>query len=70
MNIKEKIKKLPSSPGVYLMKDSLDTIIYVGKSKNLRSRVGSYFINSKSHSPKVIKLVKNLKDFDYILTDT
>lgn len=52
------------------MKDSLDTIIYVGKSKNLRNRVGSYFINSKSHSPKVIKLVKNLKDFDYMLTDT
>lgn len=52
------------------MKDSLDTIIYVGKSKNLRSRVGSYFINSKAHSSKVIKLVKNLKDFDYILTDT
>jgi len=70
VSIKEKIKKLPSSPGVYLMKDSLDTIIYVGKSKNLRNRVGSYFINSKSHSPKVIKLVKNLKDFDYILTDT
>lgn len=70
MDIKEKIKKLPSSPGVYLMKDSLDTIIYVGKSKNLRNRVGSYFINSKSHSPKVIKLVKNLKDFDYMLTDT
>ncbi|AKN29857.1 UvrABC system subunit C [Clostridium carboxidivorans P7] len=70
MDIKEKVKKLPFSPGVYLMKDSLDTIIYVGKSKNLRNRVGSYFINSKSHSPKVIKLVKNLKDFDYILTDT
>jgi excinuclease ABC subunit C len=70
VDLKEKIKKLPSSPGVYLMKDSLDTIIYVGKSKNLKSRVGSYFINSKSHSPKVIKLVQNLKDFDYILTDT
>lgn len=52
------------------MKDSLDNIIYVGKSKNLRNRVGSYFINSKSHSSKVIKLVKNLKDFDYMLTDT
>lgn len=70
MNIKEKIKKLPCSPGVYLMKDSLDTIIYVGKSKSLRNRVGSYFTNSKSHSPKVLKLVTNLKDFDYILTDT
>ncbi|GFZ32253.1 excinuclease ABC subunit C [Clostridium zeae] len=52
------------------MKDSLDTIIYVGKSKNLKSRVSSYFTNSKSHSPKVVKLVKNLKDFDYIITDT
>ncbi|MBL4931176.1 GIY-YIG nuclease family protein [Clostridium paridis] len=70
MNLKEKIKELPSTPGVYLMKDSLNNIIYVGKSKNLKSRVGSYFQNSKSHSPKVIKLVQNLKDFDYILTDT
>lgn len=70
MDLKEKVKKLPSSPGVYLMKDSLNTIIYVGKSKNLKNRVGSYFQNSKSHSPKVVKLVKNLKDFEYILTDT
>lgn len=70
MDLKEKIKILPHSSGVYLMKDSLDSIIYVGKSKNLKNRVGSYFQNSKSHSPKVLKLVKNLKDFDYILTDT
>ncbi|MBC8059991.1 MAG: UvrB/UvrC motif-containing protein [Clostridiaceae bacterium] len=52
------------------MKDSLQNIIYVGKSKNLKSRVGSYFINSKSHSPKVVKMVRNLKDFKYIVTDT
>lgn len=52
------------------MKDSLDNIIYVGKSKNLRSRVSSYFVNSKAHSPKVIKLVQNLRDFDIKLTDT
>lgn len=70
MNLKEKAKKLPSSPGVYLMKDSLNSVIYVGKSKNLKNRVGSYFQNSKSHPPKVVKLVKNLKDFEYILTDT
>jgi excinuclease ABC subunit C len=70
VDLKEKIKKLPSSPGVYLMKDSLDSVLYVGKSKNLKSRVGSYFQNSKSHPPKVVKLVKHLKDFDYILTDT
>lgn len=70
MDLKEKIKTLPHSPGVYLMKDSLDSIIYVGKSKNLKNRVSSYFQSSKSHSPKILKLVKNLKDFDYILTDT
>lgn len=70
MDIKEKVKTLPSSPGVYLMKDSDGSVIYVGKSKNLKSRVGSYFIKSKSHSPKTLKLVNNLKDFEYILTDT
>lgn len=70
MDLKDKIKKLPSYPGVYLMKDSIGSVIYVGKSKNLKSRVGSYFQNSKSHPPKVVKLVKHLKDFDYILTDT
>ncbi|BAH06588.1 hypothetical protein CKR_1537 [Clostridium kluyveri NBRC 12016] len=70
MDLKEKIKELPSSPGVYLMKDSLNSIIYVGKSKNLKNRIASYFQNSKSHTPKVLKLVKNLRDFDYILTDT
>lgn len=70
MDIKEKIKALPASPGVYLMKDSLGGIIYVGKSKNLKSRVSSYFQNLKAKSPKVIKMVKNLKDFEYILVDT
>jgi excinuclease ABC subunit C len=70
MNLKEKIKQLPTSPGVYLMKDSSGGILYVGKSKNLHNRVQSYFQNYKAHSPKVEKLVKHLKDFDYILTDT
>jgi excinuclease ABC subunit C len=70
MDLKEKVKSLPSSPGVYLMKDSSGSIIYVGKSKNLKNRVSSYFHSSKSHSPKVVKLVKNIKTFEYILTDT
>jgi excinuclease ABC subunit C len=70
LNLKEKIKNLPSSPGVYLMKDSHGSIIYVGKSKHLKQRVQSYFQNSKNHPPKIIKLVNHLKDFDYILTDT
>jgi excinuclease ABC subunit C len=68
--LKEKAKKLPSSPGIYLMKDSHNQIIYVGKAKNLKRRVQSYFQNKKNHSPKTIKLVKMIKDFDYILTDT
>lgn len=66
----EKIKSLPLSPGVYLMKDSVGHIIYVGKAKLLKNRVRSYFQNSKNDSPKVNKLKKHLKDFDYILTDT
>lgn len=70
MDLKEKIKSLPLCPGIYLMKDSLGNIIYVGKSKSLKKRVQSYFQSSNAHIPKVKKLVKNLKDFDYILTDT
>ena len=70
MDLKEKVRALPSVPGVYLMKDSLGGIIYVGKSKNLKNRVGSYFQNIKSRTPKVEKLIKNLKDFEYIITDT
>ena len=70
MELEEKIKNLPSSPGVYLMKESRGGIIYVGKANNLKRRVQSYFHNSKSHSPKVEKLVKHLADFDYVITDT
>lgn len=68
--IKEKLKTLPMSPGVYLMKDKDGNIIYVGKSKVLKSRVGSYFINSKSHTVKTVKMVNQVNDFDYILTDS
>jgi excinuclease ABC subunit C len=70
MNLKEKVKNLPKTPGVYLMKDSSGSIIYVGKSKSLKNRVSSYFQSTKSHSPKVIKLMQNMKDFDYVLLDT
>lgn len=64
------MKNLPLTPGVYLMKDSQGKVLYVGKAKNLKNRVQSYFRNSKNHSPKIKKLVKHLRDFDYILTDT
>lgn len=70
MDFKEKVKLLPEAPGVYLMKDSGSNIIYVGKSKNLKSRVGQYFRSSKNHSPKVVKMVQGIRDFEYIVTDT
>jgi excinuclease ABC subunit C len=68
--IKEKVRNLPSTPGVYLMKDSRGSIIYVGKAKNLKRRVKSYFQQSKAHPQKIIKLVSNIQDFDILLTDT
>ncbi|NRD77753.1 GIY-YIG nuclease family protein [Bacillus sp. BRMEA1] len=70
MNLKEKAQSLPTTPGVYLMKDSQGIIIYVGKAKNLKRRVQSYFQNSRNHSQKVVKLKNNIKEFDVIYTDT
>lgn len=70
MNLTEKVQSLPLTPGVYLMKDSLGHIIYVGKAKQLRKRVQSYFYNNKGHSPKVVQLVRNIRDLEYRLTDT
>ncbi len=68
--IKEKVKKLPEDPGVYLMKNSHKEIIYVGKAKNLKNRVSSYFRAIDSHLPKVYKMVMNVVDFDYIVTNS
>ena len=53
MNLKEKIDNLPKTPGIYMMKDKYGDVIYVGKSKKLKERVKSYFVNSKNHSRKV-----------------
>ena len=64
------IKNLPDKPGVYLMKNSLGEVIYVGKAKILKNRVKSYFQNSKNHSEKVRVMVKNIAEFEYIVTDS
>ena len=64
------IKMLPDKPGVYLMKNSLGEIIYVGKAKILKNRVKQYFQKSKNHSEKVIAMVKNISEFEYIVTDS
>ncbi|MBO0473414.1 excinuclease ABC subunit C [Enterococcus sp. DIV0840] len=65
-NLKEQARKLPLSPGVYLMKDKHGTIIYVGKAKKLRERVSSYFVKNKQHSSKNIRMIQQLTDFDVI----
>jgi len=69
LDLREKLKNLPDEPGVYLMKNSKNQIIYVGKAKNLKNRVRQYFFDSANHSPKVQKMVENIADFDYIMTD-
>ncbi|OOM16612.1 excinuclease ABC subunit UvrC [Clostridium saccharobutylicum] len=64
------LKILPNKPGVYLMKNTLGEIIYVGKAKILKNRVRQYFQNSKNHSEKVKAMVKNISEFEYIVTDS
>ncbi|WP_106058376.1 excinuclease ABC subunit UvrC [Clostridium vincentii] len=64
------LKILPEKPGVYLMKNSLGEIIYVGKAKILKNRVRQYFQNSKNHTEKVKSMVKNISEFEYIITDS
>lgn len=66
--IKEKLKLLTTEPGCYIMKDDGDKVIYVGKAKNLKRRVSSYF--NREHTGKTKALVENIKDFEYIVTAT
>src|SRR3989338_659789 len=68
--LKERIKEFPTQSGVYLMKNQLDKIIYVGKAKNLRNRVKNYFTGSKDHSAKTKALVFNIVEIEYLLTKT
>jgi len=64
--IKEKLALVPTNPGCYLMKDKNNNIIYVGKAKNLKNRLKSYF--NGSHTGKTLALVNNIHDFEYIIT--
>lgn len=70
MDLKEKARKLPEIPGVYVMRDSYGNIIYVGKAKSLKNRVSQYFQSSNRHAPKIIRMIENIKTFDYIPADT
>lgn len=68
--LREKTSKLTSSPGVYIMKNRESNIIYIGKAKNLRNRVSSYFRENPDHTPKVAAMVSNVSDYDFIVTDS
>ncbi len=65
-NIEEELKKLPKSPGVYLMKDANDNIIYVGKAVNLKNRVSSYF-RKTNKTDRILKMVSLIDHFEYIV---
>lgn len=68
MTLKEKLNTLPEKPGVYLMKNKDGKIIYVGKAKVLKNRVRQYFHESANHTPKVLAMVSNIADFEFIIT--
>lgn len=68
--LKQKVKNLPKTFGVYIFKDKFNNIIYIGKAKNLKNRVSSYFNLSISHSNKTQILVKNIFDLDYIVVNS
>jgi excinuclease ABC subunit C len=68
--LEEKLHNLPELPGVYLMKDEKDKIIYVGKASNLKNRVRSYFFSQHQDNPKTRVLVSHIRDLEYIITDS
>lgn len=69
-DIQEELKKLPDHPGVYIMHDARDAIIYIGKAVSLRNRVRQYFQSSRNKGPKIEKMVTHIERFEYILTDS
>lgn len=69
-DIEEELKKLPAKPGVYIMHDEVDTILYVGKAVNLHNRVRSYFRKIHGRGPQIEKMVKQIARFEYIVTDS
>ncbi len=68
--LQARLQEIPLFPGIYLMRDERDIILYIGKSKKLRSRVQSYFRESVSHSPRITMMIKQITDIEFIVTDT
>ncbi len=69
-DIEEELKKLPARPGVYIMHDARDEIIYVGKAISLKNRVRQYFQTSRNKGPKIEQMVQRISRFEYIVTDS
>lgn len=69
-DIEEELKKLPAKPGVYIMRDNRDAIIYIGKAVVLKNRVRQYFQNSRNHTEKIRQMVEHIDHFEYIITDS
>ena len=69
-NIEEELKKLPAQPGVYIMHDAKDEIIYVGKAISLKNRVRQYFQSSRNKTAKIEQMVSRIARFEYIVTDS
>lgn len=69
-NIEEELKKLPAQPGVYIMHDKKDEIIYVGKAISLKNRVRQYFQSSRNKTAKIEQMVQRIARFEYIITDS
>ncbi len=69
-HIEEELKKLPAKPGVYIMRNKSDDIIYVGKAIVLKNRVRQYFQSSRNHTEKIRQMVQNIDHFEYIITDS
>mgnify|MGYP000046834180 FL=1 len=70
VTLRQKAKLLPSTPGVYFMRDSFGRIIYIGKAKSLRNRVAQYFTKQNHREPKVEEMIQRIADFDYRVLDT
>lgn len=68
--LETRLKEIPAEPGVYYMRDATDHVLYIGKSKKLRSRVRSYFRDEHHHSPRIAMMVRQVVDIEFIVTDT
>lgn len=68
--IEQRLQEIPPEPGVYFMRDANDRILYIGKSKKLRSRVRSYFREGSQHTPRIAMMVRQVAEIEFIVTDT